>query len=211
MLTMSERHHRIRCRQIGESDISGVADLLARGFPCSKTYWPRALDRLSQHRPPEGLPKYGYLIEANGVVVGVVLLIFATVPTADRSTTRCNISSWYVEPAFRSHASLLIAQAVRHKNVTYVNVSPAPHTLPIIKAQGFSCFSSGQFVTVAALAPERDGPVRVVPAEHFPATAGAPGERALLATHTGYGCISLWCVTEQGTYPFVFRPRLVKE
>src|SRR5437016_623990 len=211
MLVMSDPRPTIRCRQIGESDICGVVDLLARGFRSTKKFWRRALDRLGRHRAPEGFPRYGYLLESNGVPVGVVLLIFSTIPDGDGATIRCNISSWYAQPAFRSHASLLIAQALRYKNVTYLNVSPAPHTLPIIKAQGFSCFSSGQFVAFPALTPLPHVPVDVVPAERFPATADTAAERDLLAAHMDYGCIGLWCVTALGSHPFLFRPRLVKE
>ena len=56
---------------------------------------------------------------------------------AGAAVPRCNLSSWYVEPSFRAYAPLLVSQALRHKHVTYLNVSPAPHTLPIIEAQGF--------------------------------------------------------------------------
>jgi hypothetical protein len=32
----------------------------------------------------------------------------------------------------------------------------------------------------------------------------------LLLDHADFGCISLWCITAERAYPFVFRPRLVK-
>jgi hypothetical protein len=39
----------------------------------------------------------------------------------------------------------LQSQAIKHKNVTYVNISPALHTRPIVEAQGFSRYGNGQF------------------------------------------------------------------
>ena len=33
---------------------------------------------------------------------------------------------------------------------------------------------------------------------------------ALLVEHAGYGCLSVWCEAQGQTYPFVFRPRLLK-
>ena len=33
---------------------------------------------------------------------------------------------------------MLISQAIKYKDVTYVNISPAKHTRRIIEAQGFS-------------------------------------------------------------------------
>ena len=82
------------------------------------------------------MPKFGYLLESGGDLVGVILLIFSSIPGQDTSKIRCNVSSWYVEPAFRSHASLLISQAIKHKNVTYVNISPAMHTQPDRRGAG---------------------------------------------------------------------------
>ena len=35
-------------------------------------------------------------------------------------------------------------------------------------------------------------------------------DRDLLTEHAKYGCTSLWCVTPERCYPFVFRARLIK-
>jgi hypothetical protein len=114
-----------------------------------------------------------------------------------------------VEPQFRSHAALLISQAIRHKNVTYVNISPALHTRPIIEAQGFSRYGNGQFVSIPMLSASRhDERVRVV---DLHALDDAPIEdRALMLDHRSYGCITLWCETPDRAYPFVFVPRWLK-
>ena len=48
---------------------------------------------------------------------------------------RCNVSSWYVEEQFRNYATLLTTMAQKNKHVTYVNISPAANTWPIIEAQ----------------------------------------------------------------------------
>ena len=66
-------------------------------------------------------------------------------------TTRCNLSSWYVDPAFRAYATLLVSHALSHRDVTYLNVSAAPHTWPIIEAQGFARYCDGIFVAVPLL------------------------------------------------------------
>jgi hypothetical protein len=203
---------KIRSRQIAEADFDGVIELLVRGFPVrSRAYWRRAFAQLASHPTPPGLPRYGYLLECNGCPVGVILLIFSSVAEGNGSTIRCNLSSWYVEPAFRSHASLLIAQAVRHKNVTYVNISPALHTRPVIEAQGFSRYGSGQFLTVPALSATRaDECVRIIGLDDAPGVPFDESHYLLLRDHHSYGCISLWCVTRERAYPFVFMPRWLK-
>jgi hypothetical protein len=203
---------RLRCRQIDEADIDAVAALLARGFPIhTRQFWLEAFAQLTRHEPPAGLPKYGYLLATETAVVGALLLICSTMRTGAATVTRCNLSSWYVEPAFRAYAPLLVAQAVRHKDVTYMNVSPAPHTRPIIEAQGFSRYSDGVFVAVPALSGLCGGPkVEVFDAGRRPDVEFDPFDWEVLLRHAALGCISLWCATSEHAYPFVFRPRLVK-
>lgn len=202
----------IRCRQIEETDIDGVAALLTRGFPSrGDGFWRHALDQLTRRAPPEGLPKYGYLLESAGAPVGVILLICAAMPAHGTFSPRCNLSSWYVEPAFRAYAPMLVSQALRHKEVTYTNVSAAPHTWPIIEAQGFSRYSDGVFVAVPALNGLFGSPgVAILDAHTRPAVAFDPLEQDILLQHADLGCISLWCATSERAYPFVFRPRRVK-
>ena len=203
---------KVRARQIRDTDIPAVAELLARGFRSRpRRFWLGLLACLTERPAPAGLPKYGYLLEGDGTVVGAILLIFSTLRRGGASAIRCNVSSWYVEAGFRSYASLLVSKALSHRNVTYLNITPAPHTLPLVEAQGYSQYSSGIVVAVPALQLRSTGAHgRVVTAE---ARAPAQAERLeheLLLEHVKYGCVSLWCETAGGAYPFVFRPRLAK-
>jgi hypothetical protein len=202
----------IRCRQIGEADIPAIAALLKRGFPNrSHQFWLHALRRLAGHEPPPGLPKYGYLLETGGDPVGAILLICSTMRDGDRIATRCNLSSWYVDPAFRTYATLLVSKALRHKEITYLNVSAAPHTWPIIEAQGFSRYCDGIFIAMPTLQGLFNGAgVKVFDASQQPNVAFDPSDREILLRHAEHGCISLWCETADRAFPFVFRTRLVK-
>lgn len=202
----------LRCRQIDETDIDAVASLLARGFRARKrAFWLGAFAQLQRRTPPPGLPKYGYLLESNGVVVGAILLICSTMPSSETTATRCNLSSWYVEPAFRAFAPMLVSQAVRHKDVTYLNVSSAPHTRPIIETQGFSRYSDGIFIAVPMLnGLFGTAKAEVIEATAQPSVAFDPFDREVLLEHAAHGCISFWCTAAERAYPFVFRPRLVR-
>jgi hypothetical protein len=203
---------RIRCRQIGEADIPAVATLLTRGFPNRPhKFWLNALHELSRREPPADLPKYGYCLESGGALVGAILAIATTVRDGERETTRCNLSSWYVEPAYRLYAPMLSSHASGRKDVTYLNVSPAPHTRPIIEAQGFSRYCDGVFVALPFLQPwSGSGGVKVFDARRDPTATFAPFEHDILQGHAHHGCLSLWCEASGRAYPFVFRPRLVK-
>ena len=202
----------IRCRQIGEADIVAVAALLGRGFPNrARQFWSDALARLARREPPPGFPKYGYLLESGEVPVGALLLICSTMREEGRLATRCNLSSWYVEPAYRAYATLLVSQALADKDATYTNVSAAPHTWPIIEAQGFSRYCDGVFVAVPMLKDLFGGSgVRVFDARENPTVSFDASEQDILHRHAEHGCISLWCEAAGRAYPFVFRPRLVK-
>jgi hypothetical protein len=203
----------IRCRQIGEADTAAVAALLTRGFPHrGRRFWLHALEELARRRPPAGLPQYGYLLESGGNIVGAILMICSTMRAGDTAATRCNLSSWYVEAAFRSYATLLVAHALRHKNVTYMNVSAAPHTWPIIEAQGFSRYSDGIFIAFPMLSGLLGGrAVKVFDARQRPPGGFDPFEEQILLQHAAHGCISLWCTAGDRAYPFVFRPRRAKK
>jgi hypothetical protein len=202
----------LRCRQIEESDIEAVASLLAQGFPTrDRPFWLNAFGQLRRHATPPGLPKYGYLLESGGRVVGVVLLICSLIRAGEKDVPRCNLSSWYVDPAFRAYAPMLVSQALRHKDITFVNVSPARHTWPILEAQGFSRFCDGIFIAAPMLSGLFGGPkVKVFDGAREPPVSFDPCDQDMLLQHAAHGCVSLWCATAERAYPFVFRRRFVR-
>lgn len=199
---------RVRCRQIISADIDGIVNLLTSGFGKHRDFWERALKRLSEHASPPDLPKYGYLLESEDAPVGVILLIFSSFPFHEQGEIRCNISSWYVKPEFRSYATMLISMALRHKGVTYSNVTPDPRTWPILKAQGYKQYSSGTFIAVPALrARSRGCRVEMFGPDVRPGQDLQSSEIELLAAHARYGCYSLICRSAGRRQPFVFAPR----
>jgi hypothetical protein len=214
MLDFPDRPAEVRSRLIASTNLAAVVQLLNEGFRPrrSRAFWQGVLDRLESHTPPNGLPKYGYVLESGGRPVGAILLIFSTPGTGgDPGEIRCNISSWYVEPAFRGYASFLAAQALRHKNVTYLNISPAPNTKPIVEAQRYTKYSSGLFIAAPALQRGVAGAAATLVAlDQPPEAPHEPFEHKLLVDHVGYGCMSFWCVTAERAYPFVFRRRFAK-
>lgn len=202
----------LRCRQIRVADLPSIATLLAEGFPrCSREFWLHAFEKLTAREPPPGLPKYGYLMESGHVPVGAILLICSKIRDVDTVTIRCNLSSWYVKPKFRSYATLLVSQAFRPKDVTYLNISPKQDTWPVIEAQGFLRYCDGVFIAAPVLSGFFGAAtVKVFDAHRTPDVAFDPYDQQVLLEHASYGCISLWCATSEHAYPFVFRSRLIK-
>ena len=200
----------IRVREIADHDLGEVAALLGRGFERASGYYAYALAQLARHPTPTGYPKFGYLMETRERVVGAILLIFSAFGGAGSSRIRCNVTSWYVEPEYKSYAALFASRALQRKDVTYINISARPAARPIIKAQGFSQYSRGQFVALPALHLTCDAPAKVISADAGPDVSVDPADRDLLAAHAKFGCTSVWCVTAERAYPFVFLPRMFK-
>jgi len=114
------------------------------------------------------------------------------------------MSSWYVEPAHRGNAALLGAMASKLKHVTYFNTSAAPHTWPILEAQGYRRYSAGQVVALPALTLGGRGKARALTDS---AADQALPDYALLRAHAESGCLVAICDTPEGPLPFVFLRR----
>jgi len=201
----------VSSREITETDIHPLTELLARGLGYPSGYFLQVFERLTHHKTPAGFPKYGYAMMSGDLIVGAILLIFTTIETEVGTSVRCHVTSWYVLPEYRSYGALFFSKALKWKDVTYLNISARPPTLPFLKVQGFSKYSEGQFLAIPAVnfssGKER---AKVVGAEIVPSAHFETFERDLLLDHARYGCVSLWCMTSQRAYPFVFRPHLFR-
>ena len=200
---------KLRCREISATDIDAVADLLTRGFAGRpRDYWIQGLRRQAARQVPDGYPRFGYMLDHNGQPVGVLLLLYTSRRDGQEVAIHCNLSSWYVEPAFRNYAPLLTKIAQKHEEVTYLNISPATWTWPIIEAQGFVPYCSGLFFSMPALSRIKPGmEVETVAADARTIEGLSSRETELLTRHARYGCLSLVCRTAGGdALPFILLP-----
>jgi hypothetical protein len=209
----SSRGHNILVRKIEESDFEEASELLGRLIGYPREYFIELFRRMTKLPPVVGYPKYGRALVSNGRIVGAIVLIFSARTREGAPLVRCHVTGWGVETAFKPFAALFFARDLAHKHVTYLNLSAcwSPHTIPIIEAQGFARHSNGEYLSVPALefsAPTRE--VTIVSGESLPSGSVDASDRNLLLDHSSYGCISLWCLTAERAYPFVFRPRLFK-
>ncbi len=209
----TSKRQEIICRRIGDDDIEAVIACLQRGFPeRPRIYWERALDRMARRPAIEDYPRYGHALVAEGKVVGVLLQIFSRRATATGVSVRCNLSSWCVDPEYRSHSLMLHMNSVKRPEVTYVNISPVPHTRKTIEALGFRRFSQGRMIAAPILSAPQSK-VRVVDfaADRPESALLTPIERQILAEHAAMGCRALVCVKDGLAYPFVVQPgRIVR-
>jgi hypothetical protein len=199
---------KLRIREIGEADLDAVGDLLTRGFVNrSREWWMRGLHRQTTRPVPAGCPRYGYMLEGDGVPVGCLLLIGSSRTIAGRAVTRCNVSSWYVEPEFRIYAAMFASMTQKPKSVTYFNVSPGAETWPILEAQGFQVYCRGTFCSVPALSRKEAGmTIERIDAATNSVSGLSDVDAEILRRHAEYGCVSLFCRTTEHAYPFIFFP-----
>ncbi len=191
---MAPQAARIRCRQIVESDLDGLADLLTRGFPLSRRpYWTGGFARWRHLPVVEGLPRYGYMLDSGPGPVGALLLL----SSRRGEQIVANLSSWYVEPEWRGHSTLLVSVATKLKHVTYLNASPAPHTERTLDALGFTPYNFGRSAVFAL--PGRGSVSEIIP-DDLP-------EAQLLRDHRALGLVSLVVEKDGILSPVVLKPR----
>ena len=196
---------KVVCRQIREADLPAIAKLLASGIPeRNLSWWRSGLARLALHSPPEGYPRFGYMLEAEGRPVGAHLLICSAQPCG----VRCNASSWYVREEFRSFATMLMLRATRQLPGAYMTLWPdSQKVVPIIEALGSRRISQGLYAAAPLLARQSSD-------VHVEAWRGArmpEADRRLLMDHTAFGCLGVWCRMPDGAEPLIFRRRWIRQ
>jgi hypothetical protein len=191
--------------------IDQVVECLQRGFPHRpKNYWVGGLEKMSTRALIDNYPRYGYALEATGKIVGVILLIFTRLETPAGSCVRCNISSWCVDAEYRASSLLLHMMAVKRREVTYINISPAKHTQSTIEALGFRRLTNGQVFFMPSLStPHPNVRVCAFKSEAPESALLSEGERQVLIDHSALGCRALVCHEGDAAFPFVFQPRAV--
>ncbi|MGD0562688.1 MAG: hypothetical protein ABSA66_06305 [Roseiarcus sp.] len=199
------------CRPIEDSDVPAVVDSLTRGFPeRPRDYWTRGLAVMARRPRIADYPRYGHLLEADGRVVGVMLQIFSTRDGADGAEPRCNLSSWYVDEDYRGYAHALHARTISRREVVYLNISAAPHTVPVLKAVGYRRYAEGQivFAPLLALGAANARVVEFVEGGRE-AELLSSADRRLLADHAALGCAALIGVRGGEARPLVFQWRVI--
>lgn len=198
---------RVRCRLINENDLDRVADLLCEGFSGrARQGWVNGLNKMHCREVPEGAPRFGHCLDAGGRLVGVILLIASSRLVDGMPANFTNVASWYVNPDYRAYAQLLVSIALRNKETTFANVSPAPHTWPIVENQGYTRYCNGLFFAAAALKAPGPG----VTIEHLTDAHQALPEFEMLRRHRDMGCSVLVAREGDDLSGFVFRPYCIR-
>src|SRR5258708_4185241 len=94
---------------------------------------------------------------------------------------------WGADEILRYVTPFLVSRAVKRKSVTYLNISSAPPTRPIVGAQGYLRFSNGVFVALPCLSGPPDVEARIIASDAPPRAPYEAHERDLLPDHVDHG------------------------
>lgn len=176
---------RIRYVPITAERWADALGLLVKGFDQPAAFWTPALSA-----PAEGEDRgHGLLMEAGGVPVGVMLWFPSRRIVDGVSQAFLNLSSWYVEDAFRPYAPMMLRQATKHRDLVYTDLTPTPSVRQMIELLGFRRVFSGRSVTMPMMNAPRWRPgARVRWLEDDEPEGFPSATRSLLRDHRRLGC-----------------------
>ncbi len=87
----------------------------------------------------------GMLLENDDEIVGFLCYILSTKEIGGTEVTFCNISSWVVNPEFRSKSLKLLSSLFKIKNIVLVNLSPHENILSIFQALRFDTLAEYEY------------------------------------------------------------------
>ena len=203
----------MRIRLITKDDLDAVLLLLCEGFTRrDRGYWVQALHHLDTRPEVEGYPKYGFLIEDQGAVQGVMLILTADLGPGFAGGLRSNLSSWYVRAPWRKYATFMLRAGVKVQGGCYTDLSPVPQVVQINAALGFAPYTGGSILLDARAALRPGGRVSVWDGVTEAGLAAGldPALIAVARRHIGYGCTAILLAAVDGPHLALYRIKTLK-
>jgi hypothetical protein len=138
---------------ITDADVRTVAEFLHHEMSSgvSAADWRRAMT------PPWDVeqPNHGYLLRANGHVVGAYLAFYSERVIDGHPQRICSLGAWCVAEDHRASGLRLLRSLLRQPGYTFTDLSPSGNVVPLNTRLGFSHLD-----TTTALVPNLPWPVR---------------------------------------------------
>lgn len=128
-------------------DRAEIALFMQDAFPRAK--WSRAgWDAILSGRWSAPGDSYAITVRDAGTLVGVLGLVTARRPTAGGMVTTSNMTSWYVDKAYRGRGvgSDMLALVTADPDITVTNFSSAKGAVPVVERAGFSVLDAKRLV-----------------------------------------------------------------
>lgn len=131
----------VHTRRATLHDADNIIKLLDGFYPGVPQHW----RKLFQPRPwsiQNDFP--GFVIEDKNKIVGFLGTIFSEQAIDAHIATICNLTTWYVEANYRQFGLNLFAKLMQLPQVTWTNLTPAPHLYKWLLKSGFKPFEDKQ-------------------------------------------------------------------
>lgn len=106
-------------------------------------------------------PNYGVMLRCQGEVVGVHLAIYSERDIDGVPQRFCNLTTWCVTPAFRTHALRLLRELLRQSGFHFTDLSPSPEVMVLNTRLGFTALDTSTVAVPNLPYPRRRRGVRV--------------------------------------------------
>jgi hypothetical protein len=131
-------------RSITRADVSAVASFLNErlNHRVSTAAWAAAMTPMWMAEAPNR----GYMLVADGQVVGAYLAFYSTREVADRTVRVCNLGAWCVIDDFRSHSLRLLRAMLAQRADVYTDLSPSGNVVALNHRLKFQDLPSETFL-----------------------------------------------------------------
>lgn len=182
ILTIVKHSIRVDLAPITTDDLPRVGEFLSVHLDSSLTpaQWARAL------RPTWSTshPDHGYLLAADGLVVGVYAAFYSETGGPDRDRPVCNLAAWCVLEEHRGHSLRLVRAMLAQRDRELTDLSPSGAVVPLNERLGFRTLDTSGALTVNLPLPARRGIRLVTGSADIEATLTGP-DLAAYRDHAG--------------------------
>jgi hypothetical protein len=106
-------------------------------------------------------PDHGFLLEADGLIVGVYAALYSEAGGPDRNIAVCNLAAWCVLHDFRQHSLRLVRAMLAQRDRLLTDLSPSGTVVPLNERLGFRHLDTAGAIAVNLPLPMRRG-IRLV-------------------------------------------------
>lgn len=196
-------------RPLEASSFPVALALLCEGFPeRSPAFWEAGLQRLQKHggNHEAGYP-FGFLLMEGEKAVGIALTPASLRHQGDGNRqTVVNMSSWYVQPAHRWRAGIMLKTIFADKSVVFTDLTPTEDVQKMLPVFGFRAVNKGILFHALPFALFGSWSARVSLLQETVALPSSSLSSGTVQAHRHLGCRMLRMEGSAGPQLVIYRP-----
>jgi hypothetical protein len=198
----------MKLQPLTTTSICEAQTLLQEGFPDrSADFWDRALYRLLRYpgNPAADVP-IGYLMRVKDDLAGVVLTPAKPARDGDGVDRIVNLSSWYVRPAYRWQAPMMLKKILELKDTAFTDLTPTEPVQKMLESFDFEVIRQGMSLNLLPLDRLKSRSGCYVKDLDSDAMVSMHDDLARsVAAHREFGCLTAELCTPEETFLTAFK------